>query len=352
MAITVKATSRCNDGVRGLSGGTLLVEQSKGDQMRNSDLCSCVLAAFLASIIPFASPHAAEVKSERLTIGASERSYIVSIPASHGPRPTVLVLHGSLANGPMAILGMGFEKLVDREGLVAVYPSAIAGQWNDGHATASSWDGEPPNDVMFLRTLVDHLVRAGVADPARVYVAGFSSGGMMAFRLMCETPDSFAAIAPIAATIPADLLPGCKPQQATPALMINGTADPFVPFGGRPFPFFGGRLPSNDKTTQVLRSLNDCAASAKVDRLPHLDANDGTHVVITSWTNCTSAAPVILYRVEGGGHRIPSRGEGVPFADVLLGKLNHDFDSAEVIWSFFKDKKRSVPSHWTHAAAR
>jgi poly(3-hydroxybutyrate) depolymerase len=49
---------------------------------------------------------------------------------------------------------------------------------------------------------------------------------------------------------------------------------------------------------------------------------------------------VVLYRIEGGGHRIPSRDEGVPVVDVLLGRANHDFDAAEAVWSFFKDKKR------------
>jgi poly(3-hydroxybutyrate) depolymerase len=51
-----------------------------------------------------------------------------------------------------------------------------------------------------------------------------------------------------------------------------------------------------------------------------------------------------LYRIEGGGHRVPSREAGVPFAELLLGTINRDFDSAEVIWKFFKDKKRSVPA--------
>ena len=47
---------------------------------------------------------------------------------------------------------------------------------------------------------------------------------------------------------------------------------------------------------------------------------------------------MVLYRIEGGGHRIPSRGEGVRFVNVVLGKMNHDFEATEVIWSFFKDR--------------
>ena len=81
-------------------------------------------------------------------------------------------------------------------------------------------------------------------------------------------------------------------------------------------------------------SLN--AAEVKTGRLT-IGALERSYIV------CTSAAPVILYRVEGGGHRVPSR-EGVPFADIL-GTLNRDFDSAEVIWSFFKDRKRSLSSY-------
>jgi poly(3-hydroxybutyrate) depolymerase len=49
---------------------------------------------------------------------------------------------------------------------------------------------------------------------------------------------------------------------------------------------------------------------------------------------------VVLYRIDGGGHRIPSHREDWPIADVLLGKMNHDFDAAYALWSFFKDKTR------------
>jgi poly(3-hydroxybutyrate) depolymerase len=39
----------------------------------------------------------------------------------------------------------GLEPLVDREGLVAVYPNGIATQWNDGRAAAAVWG--PHDDV-------------------------------------------------------------------------------------------------------------------------------------------------------------------------------------------------------------
>jgi polyhydroxybutyrate depolymerase len=287
--------------------------------------------------IPFASSRAQGKKLEQILVGRSQRKYIVSRPAAGQPRPTIFVLHGSLANAQMAILGMGFEALVDREQVVAVYPDAVARQWNDGHAPPISWGGRSPDDVQFLRALAMHLVRTGLSDPNRIYVIGFSSGGMMAFRLMCEAPGVFSAIAAIAATVPAQFFRTCD-AKPTPTLMINGTADPLVPFLGRKVSFAGKRLPSNDETIEFLRNVNGCTGTAKIDRLPPRHGYDVSAVVIASWTSCSSGAPVVLYRIEGGGHRIPSRGEGVPFLGVVLGKMNHDFQATEVIWDFFKDK--------------
>ena len=297
------------------------------------------LAVLAFASVPLTCLYAHESKTEHITVGDSEREYVVSRPAGHLPRPTILVLHGSLSNAKMAAMGMGFGRLVDREHLVAVYPDAVAGQWNDGNAPSISWGGHKPDDVAFLRALVAHLVSTGVADPHRIYVTGFSSGGMMSFRLLCEAPQGFAAIAPIAAAIPADVERNCKPTP-TPTLMINGTADPLVPFSGLKISFSGGRLPSNDETVRFVRKVNGCSDKAKLDPLPHIEGAESSNVVIASWTDCSSGTPVVLYRVEGGGHRIPSRGAGIPFVDMVLGTLNHDFEATEAVWSFFKDRTR------------
>jgi polyhydroxybutyrate depolymerase len=306
------------------------------------------LAIIAGLCIPWSSLSAAAMKTEKLTVGGVEREYFISGASSQGPRPTVLVLHGSLLNAQLMIPAMGFQPLVEREGLVAVYPNAINGQWNDGRAAAALWSGGRHEDVAFLRALVAHLISSGTSDPERVYVTGYSNGGMMAFRLMCETNGIFAGAAAIAATLPAEISGDCKPKGPIPTLIMNGTADPFVPFYGGDLPFGSGRVLSTDATVRFLRKVNGCTEAAKVDALPDVDANDSSHVTLTSWTTCSSAAPVLLYKVEGGGHRIPSVGRGVPFADVLLGKLNHDFEAAEAIWSFFKDKTR-LAAQWTRA---
>ena len=58
-------------------------------------------------------------------------------------------------------------------------------------------------------------------DPGRTYAAGMSAGGMMAFRMACDTT-LFAAIGPVAATQLGD----CPNPAPTSVMQVHGTADP------------------------------------------------------------------------------------------------------------------------------
>jgi polyhydroxybutyrate depolymerase len=303
-----------------------------------------VVASAVLTPAVLAPLRAAETSVRKLSLGGIERTYLLSLPASARPHPAAIVLHGGTLNAENAKRSTGFEPLVERGELVAVYPNAIAGHWNDGRVAAGDvWRGTPSDDVVFIRALVAELVQSGVADPQRLYVTGPSNGGMMTFRLVCEAAELFAAAAPIIASLPADLAVSCKPARAIPTLVMNGTADPLVPYGGGGVGLRGerGRVLSTDETMAFLRNANGCTDAAKLDHLADADRNDGSNVTIASWTNCASGAPVVLYRIDGGGHRIPRRDEGPrPVIDRLLGRANHDFEAAEAIWSFFRDKKR------------
>jgi polyhydroxybutyrate depolymerase len=285
---------------------------------------------------------ASEVESGKISADGRQREFLVSTPGSAGPHPAVVVLHGGTLNAQNAMRTTGFEPLVEREGLLAVYPSAIAGHWNDGRRSAH-WSSNSGDDVAFIRALVAELVRTGVADAHRIYVTGPSNGGMMTLRLVCEAAELFAAAAPIIASMPADLAPRCRPARPLPVLVMNATADPLVPYGGGSVGFRGerGGVLSTGDTIAFLRKVNGCSAESKTDRLPDADPADGSDVAVISWTDCSSRAPVLLYRIDGAGHRIPRRNEAPrQVVDRLLGPANHDFEAAEAIWSFFRDKRR------------
>jgi polyhydroxybutyrate depolymerase len=306
--------------------------------MHSIRLIVCFVLAPTLSCL-FAPPSlGAESAARKLVVGGVERSYLLSRPAQGGPQPTVVVLHGGTLDATNARRTTGFEALVERHGIVAVYPDAIGRNWNDGRSKGPGRS----DDVAFFRALVEALVAEGIADPRRVYVTGPSNGGMMTLRLVCEAADLIAAAAAIIASLPAELAAGCKPSRPVPVLLMNGTADPLVPYAGGSVGYFGrrGDVLSTDATLTKLRVLNDCPGEATTTRLPDLDPNDGSNVTVYTWS-CASGASVVLYRVEGGGHRIPQRSGGArPVIDRLLGRENHDLDAAEAIWTFFQDKRR------------
>jgi polyhydroxybutyrate depolymerase len=100
---------------------------------------------------------------------------------------------------------------------------------------------------------------------------------------------------------------------------------------------------STDRTIAFLRRVNGCADTVQVTALPAINRQD-TRIVVNSWTRCSSGAPVVLYRVEGGGHRIANPDPGIAAFDVVLGRMNHDIDAAAEIWNFLKTKSRSTVS--------
>ena len=124
-------------------------------------------------------------------------------------------------------------------------------------------------------------------------------------------------------------------------LMMNGTADPLIPYeGGRGTSRFAiDGYWSTAKTFAFWRRVNGCEAQevTSVD-LEHRDASDRTTVTRIE-SRCPPGHDVVLYRINNGGHRMPGSFPDTRFprmVNYMLGPQNHDIDGAEVIWAFFK----------------
>jgi polyhydroxybutyrate depolymerase len=124
-------------------------------------------------------------------------------------------------------------------------------------------------------------------------------------------------------------------------LMMNGTADPIVPYeGGQGSSrFAAGGFWSTEQTLAFWRQTNGCeVADAETAELDDRDPTDESTVTrITS--HCPAGHDVVLYRINGGGHRMPGRIPDARFPRMvtyMLGPQNRDIDGAEVIWDFFR----------------
>ncbi len=274
--------------------------------------------------------------------GDRVRSWQVYLPANRPENPPLLLLlHQSTVDGNYmrASTFYSFDVLAEREGFIAVYPDGIERAWNDcrGSATYVA-NTEQIDDVGFLSSLIGTLAQEYGADPSRVYVAGISNGGQMAYRMAREAPAQVAAIAAIAAGLPVAEYLDCEPLgQAVPTLVINGTEDPVNPYRGGMVTFLGdssrGEVMSSLDTAMYWADLAGHAGEGESQAWPPVQADDSTSVESLSWSG-PAGPPVQLLTVVGGGHSLPNPVYNLP---RLLGPTSHQLDGAEVVWSFFSE---------------
>jgi polyhydroxybutyrate depolymerase len=279
----------------------------------------------------------------KLTHQGVERTAVLHrpAPASASARPLVVVLHGQGGTGADLRRWAGFDALADREGFVAVYPDAIDGRWSYGRPIIlpmPSVKGETVDDVGFLRGLIAHLVERDIADVARVYVFGVSRGGLMAFTLACVLDNVIAAAAPVVTGMTDHQRDDCKPQRPVPIVVIAGTHDRAQWYDG--WIYQSGRLLSVPESLEFWRARHGCTGQ-QTRLLPHRRADDPTGVALIEWTGCAIEVPLRLYRIEGGGHQLPSTAGGAtPLSDPKFGRRNADIETAEEVWAFFKRHTR------------
>ena len=279
--------------------------------------------------------------AERLALAHQgiERAAVLHQPpgASAGPRPLVIALHGQGGNGADFRRWAGLDAVADREGFVAAYPDAIDGRWSYGRPIIlpmPTVGAETVDDVGFLRRLIEDLVARKVADPTRVYVFGVSRGGLMAFTAACVLDDVVAAVAPVITGMTDHQRDDCKPARPVPLVAIAGTNDTAQIYDG--WIHQTGRLLSVPESMEFWRVRHGCTGQ-QGRLLPHRRAGDRTRVALIEWTGCTSEAPLRFYRVEGGGHQLPSTAGGSALlSDPKVGRRNADIDTADEVWAFFK----------------
>ncbi len=268
-------------------------------------------------------------QAQQIEVNGVLREYRLHVPRRlSSPAPLLIVLHGGGGNARQIERFTGFSRLADREGFMVVYPQGINRQWNDGR---SFEDSGTADDVGFIAALIDHLVAAQSVDPARVYATGISNGGFMSYRLGCQLSDRIAGIAPVAATLSEDLAADCAPLRPLPVMMVNGTADPLVPYDGGVVSLPGGRSRGQIRSAEVTAAFwaahNGCDSTPLQAPLP-----DGSTVEISQYDGCD--APVVLYTIRNGGHTWPGAAQYLPVR--LIGGTNRDMNATEAIWSFFK----------------
>jgi polyhydroxybutyrate depolymerase len=209
----------------------------------------------------------------------------------------------------------GFDAVADQYGFVVASPNGVDApirQWRFLGTQA---------DVNFAKQLVPTLVSDACVDPAHAYAVGLSSGSAMTASLACQASATYAGFGMVAGNF--YLPPICAAARQRPIISFHGTADPAVPYNG-------GRVLNSDvpvgaeeKTMAAWAAHNGCQVGPTTTHV-------SSEVTRLSWNGCV--APVVLYRIEGGGHTWPGA-INVP----RLGYTTHQLSASAEMWKFFSE---------------
>ena len=161
------------------------------------------------------------VAADNLTVNGTSRSYNVIVPKNLGEnRPLLIFCHGYnqdagwMQNNEFKNDNVSMEAVCDTAKFVCVFPNGID----------RSWDTGGDRDINFIKAIIEKMVTQHKIDRNRIYLGGFSMGGMLTYNAINKMSDIIAAF--VSCSGPSVVTPkaGLRP---IPLLHIQGTADNF-----------------------------------------------------------------------------------------------------------------------------
>jgi polyhydroxybutyrate depolymerase len=277
--------------------------------------------------------------AHEVTVAGEVRTFHVHVPPKRLTRnsvlagwPLVIVLHGSGADGSDIERATAFDSIADANLFVAAYPDGSRGSfelfpsdWNAGTCCGGAHrDGI--DDIAFIKAMIASVSSKLSIDAHRIYVAGFSAGGRMAYHVGCRMSTTIAAIAVASGSLVDD---ACAPGVGVPLIATHGTSDPEVDYGEEAPPPPRSPTPAAAELPPAVQfwvALGKCT-SGKVTPLT-------AHVAQAAFTACPGTE-IQFYRIESGTHGWPG-GAAEPGS---LPPMNEIRFSA-LAWQFFNRKTR------------
>ncbi|MEM1166245.1 MAG: PHB depolymerase family esterase [Planctomycetota bacterium] len=320
---------------------------------------ACAMLAWTvhATCLP-TDPGFPDACARSLPFDGLERRYIAVHPAVACPNPPAVVLVHGGSQSMRKVLAPGattsrWIELSQEFGFVVLVPNGIdtnspepgTGLGDFTNGDAQTWNDLRPgadgrrsreDDAGFINAVVAEAIAMDGVDPERVYVTGSSNGGMMAYRMLVEHGERFAAGAAFIANLPED--PIVQPTAPSGVLIMNGDADEFMPWRGGAVAGAGDPVRSTPATLGYwlgANGLDNTLGRTTVLADPEMD---GCSVVESLYPAAPGGPPVVgLYRLVGGGHQVPGpafEGENVP--SPVFGIKCRDIAGIDVAWWFLR----------------
>jgi poly(3-hydroxybutyrate) depolymerase len=218
-------------------------------------------------------------------VSAGRSFYLAGTVKPGLARPLVIFLPGWRWTTAYAQSQTSATSYADAHNFTLVYAQGAREAWNAGGCCGNS----NANDDQYLADVVASVSRLTPVDRGRVYLMGFSNGGMMALKAACDRPDLFAA----AGSVSGPLLTKCL--HVVHFIHLHGDADVDVPLLGGYSAYTQTFFPSSMTESSRLPSGSTVVLKV-IRRLDHrwpTVGDSGINGIATLWET------VISYRLRG-----------------------------------------------------
>lgn len=196
--------------------------------------------------------------------------------------PLLLSLHGMDQDPNYQQQNTHWETVADTAGFVVAYLRGGTG--------FSTWDISGDKDTKWVTEIIDQLAKDYKIDTKRVYLSGFSMGGMFSYHAMSKIADRIAAFAPCSGYLMGGAGVAMRP---VPIFHVHGTGDDVVGYSGL------------ENNLGSYRKQFNCPSQAEVqNNYPHT----GDKATLYTWGPCDGGVYVKHLKLEGRGH-MPSQNE-------------------------------------------
>ena len=251
--------------------------------------------------------------AQTLVHDGMNREYIIYVPNSYDGTsavPLLLNFHGFGGSASEFINDADMRAEAEANSFILVYPQGSclngASHWNpcpiDGDNKSTA------DDVGFVEAMISEISSQYNLDMERIYAAGYSNGGMMAYGLANYKSDLIAAVASVSGTMLNCTGPTSHPM---PVIHLHGTSDGVVSYNG-----------SNDwnsvqSTLDYWTSFNNTISTPTI----YTDNTGGMTIEHYVYGQGDNSVSVEHYKYIGGDH--------VWFNEPYQGQ-----NASNLVWSF------------------
>lgn len=234
--------------------------------------------------------------ADNISVNGTNRTISVYAPSGiEKGRPLIIQMHGMNQDAAYQRNASKWEPIADTARFVIVFPEG----------EGKSWDIGGDKDVNFLKAIISEMDKKYGIDKNRVYVSGFSMGGMMSYHAANRMGDMIAAIAPVSGYPISNEAPASK--RMMPILHTHGTTDDVVNYN------------SAVNYLKKWTSYEKCATSQVTK--PYPANRPGSAAYLEVWSGCDQSE-IRLMSITGKGH----------WYSMDLASVN----TSDEIWNFVK----------------